>query len=81
MPPDLIDVFQLLREVHFKDLLLVLECEHRTYQQAIIRNLVSLLREYGHSPCDLRNQDSVTFCRLLDDACESGNLPAYFPTI
>jgi len=52
-----------------------LRMEHRTHQQAIIKNLYSALRTYGESGKDARNESAVTWAKT---ATSGDN---YFPYI
>lgn len=72
--------FEILRKTGFSDTEkdLVLHClrtEHRTHQQAIIRSLYGILKEYGKFDTDARNEEAVKW------ASAATHEDVYFPFI
>lgn len=61
------EAFHVLRKYssHVPDLVNhVIQTEHRTHQQNIMRNLASMMSKYGDTACaDLRNEASVNWAK------------------
>ncbi len=55
--------------------------QHRTLQQNIWRMIVNTIREYADTKYfDLRNEDSVKFCKKVQEFMEEKNV-GYFSTV
>jgi len=52
---------------NMNDLVFAIQCEHRTHQANIIRNMIFVLKELSGSPADMRNQGAVDACSKIKE--------------